>query len=117
MQPFFTRSDISDFAPMLRDHIFVDVVDNRDGSFDATAPAIPNLLRIQVDDYRPADNEEWDVDKWEARQGTIFAPATHAFWRVCWSVARILAAGKNAYVDAANGKGMCIRLPETVVMS
>lgn len=109
-------SELTDFAPMLRDHIFVDIVDNSDGTWSADAPKVSKLLRVQVDDYRPAVDEKWDVDKWESRQGVIFAPATRNFWLLLWSIARILAAGSNASCEI-DGKTLCIKLPEIVVIS
>jgi len=109
-----TKDGINDFAPMLRDHILVDIVDNTDHGYEETAPAIPNLLRIQVDDYRPDESEEWDVDEWESRQGVIFAPATREMWATAWRMARALCKHGLVFV---NGPDVHCFLPGVMVLS
>ncbi len=111
------KREVSDYAPALRDHMFVDIVDNHDGRWSADAPKIPNLLRIQVDDYEPAEGEEWDVDKWEARQSCIYAPATRVFWKKAWEIVRTLARQGWCSIELQSGEVFTVSLSEDVFLS
>jgi hypothetical protein len=81
---------IRDVSMWITDHITARIEDNRDGSWEE-APRVERLLVLNMDDYRPEDDEKWDVDEWEARQGYICAPATRLFWTLAYRMARVLA--------------------------
>ncbi len=107
------REDIKDSAMFVAPHITAKIEDNRDGGWEG-APLIERLLVMQVDDYRPADDEKWDVDAWEDRQGYIFAPATKEFWKVAYPIARGLAQHGKVTVKEW---GETIELPCATVLS
>jgi len=76
-----------EFSFVFREHIYVWVIDNSNGQI-ADAPVVTKLLEIHIDNYTPGENEEFDVDKFEERQGYIYAPAARKFWKQAWGLAR-----------------------------
>ncbi len=107
------REDIEDFRSSLRTNIFADIRNNSDGHLKY-APAVKNLLAIETNDYLPPHDDEWDPDKYDERQGIIYAPCGRAGWTIAYRIARTL-----------RNKGRCIiaetqeviELPATVVIS
>ena len=109
-----SREDIEDSKPVVRNHIYADIVDNSAGAYDPEASLTKRLLRIQADNYSPGNHEQWDPEQWEAQQTIILAPAQQKFWVVAWRIARVIARhGKACIVD----QGITINVPEIVVLS
>ncbi len=110
-----TKEDIEDFKSCVRDGIMADIENNLDGGRE-DAPLVSRLLVVDVNDYEPADGEKWDVDKWEERQGYLYAPATRKNWKLLYGIARVLAQGKSATIRAMNGE-FSLSLPTVAAIS
>ena len=102
-----TPEEVKDYMGWLRDGIFAEVVDNSRGHL-VGAPAISPLLILDVNDYVPADGEEFDPEAWATRQGYIYAPATRENWKFCFRLARALVKGPVVVTDREN---MTLELP------
>lgn len=83
-----TRDEIRDFKPCIRDGIMAEIEVKGAGWFGPDA-----TLVVDVNDYEPAEGEQWDVDKWEERSGHIYAPATRENWILAYRIARGLLKG------------------------
>jgi len=92
------------------DEIYAEALDNSDGGI-ADAPATPGLLRLQVNDYRPAI-DEWDMDEFEARTSYIYAPANRRCWREAYRRARSVLKGP---VEIA--PGVIFAIPDQLIIS
>lgn len=71
----FKRGD-DECVHLLLDHLFAE----RKG----------NMIELECDDYRPADDEKWGVDAWEERKGYISVPANRDGWAFGYRLARAL---------------------------
>lgn len=98
----------------LTDHLAVDVIDNSKGAIGC-APAVQQLIWIQVDDYYPSDGH-WDVDEWEDRGGHIYAPASRVNWLDAYRVARTLAKDGKASLITRHGKQLDVELPAILLL-
>lgn len=90
--------------------IYAEALDNSDGGI-AAAPATPGLLRLRVNDYRPAI-DEWDMDEYEARTSYIYAPANRRCWREAYRRARSVLKGP---VEIA--PGAIFAIPDQLIIS
>ncbi|HOE18899.1 MAG TPA: hypothetical protein PLX02_14670 [Syntrophorhabdaceae bacterium] len=97
----------------LRDGIFGEVLDNTDRHIE-DAPAISNLLALDVNDYVPKENEEWDIERYEEREGHIFSPATRGLWKIAYRMARVLAREGKVIIRET---GEIINLPSNITLS
>lgn len=105
------REDIEVLRGWIRgNEIYAEALDNSDGKI-AVTPVIPGLLRILVNDYRPADGE-WDPDEFEARTSFIYAPANRRCWREAYSRARSVLKGP---VEIA--PGVIFAIPDQLTIS
>jgi len=95
------KDDIDDLKSFLRDEISVEIISNSDGELDCLPP-LERVLAFEVNDYDPGEGE-FDGEKYAERQGYLYAPATREWWKLAWRIARVLAAGKTAILQTANG--------------
>lgn len=70
-------------------HIAARVYDNSDG-YNIDAPSLKRLISIQVDDYRPAE-DEFKIEEFGVRRSYIYAPASRSNWQEAFRLARRLA--------------------------
>lgn len=65
------------FGGVYRDHLFAHI--DRSGE-----------ISMQVDDYHPEPEKDWDVEQWEANSCYLRAKATRENWRFVYLVGRAL---------------------------
>lgn len=89
---YYNSQDIEDFKGWITDHIHVSVSKERTRDMPDGFPC-GNYIFAEVDDYRPDDDQPWDPEAWEARNGYLYYaldidPKTA--WLNCYRMARAL---------------------------
>jgi len=92
------------YGTCISDHLIVDVVDNSNGGWEwSGGPRVKQLIKIEVDNYYPENDDDWDVDEWEEGRAYVFALPNRSSWQDAYRLARTLAKHGKARVTAPGG--------------